>query len=74
MALILGVWFVVGIMLVGAVRAASSSPGTRAAASVPVLRLQGPAVLFTFFAVASAFPLLALRRHREVLSRTWRAS
>ncbi len=65
-ALILGLWFVVGITLM-APFALEFIAGSNGGPSVPVLRLQGPAVLFTFFAVASAFPLLALRRHAEVL-------
>jgi O-antigen/teichoic acid export membrane protein len=35
--------------------------------AVPILRLQAPALLATFAAVACAYPLLSLRRHRDVL-------
>lgn len=65
-ALILGLWFIVGIELI-APFALEFIAGANGGPSVPVLRVQGPAILATFFAVASAFPLLALRRHREVL-------
>ena len=65
-ALIVGIWFVVGIELL-APFGLEVLAGKDGDLSVPVLRAQAPAVLATFFAVASAFPLLALRRHKEVL-------
>lgn len=65
-ALIVGVWFVVAIELL-APFGLEVLAGAQGDLSVPVLRVQAPAVLATFFAVASAFPLLALRRHKEVL-------
>ena len=35
--------------------------------AVAVLRIQAPAIMATFIAVACGFPLLSLRRHRELL-------
>lgn len=65
-ALILGLWFTVGL-IIGAPFIIDVLTGGGADPSVEVLRVQAPAVIATFFAVASAFPLLALRRHKEVL-------
>jgi O-antigen/teichoic acid export membrane protein len=42
-----------------------AGPGYEAA--IPILRIQAPAICATFVAVACAYPLLSLRRHREVL-------
>jgi O-antigen/teichoic acid export membrane protein len=41
--------------------------GDQGAPAAAVLRIQAPAVVATFIAVGCAFPLLSLRRHREVL-------
>ena len=41
--------------------------GPEFAPAVDILRIQAPAALATFAAVACAYPLLSLHRHREVL-------
>jgi O-antigen/teichoic acid export membrane protein len=64
-AVIVGAWFVLGIEL-GAPFLVKVLAG-HAPHSVPVLRIQGVALLATFVAVACSFPLLSLHRHRELL-------
>ena len=64
-AVIVGAWFVLGTEL-GAPFLVKVLAG-HAPHSVPVLRIQGVALLATFVAVACSFPLLSLHRHRELL-------
>lgn len=66
LAVITGAWFVVCIE-VGAAAAIRIIGGAAAAPAVPVLRIQGLALVATFVVVACGFPLLAERRYREVL-------
>jgi O-antigen/teichoic acid export membrane protein len=65
-ALIAGGLCVVAMEL-GAPLAVRLIAGADYAPAVPVLRIQAPAVLATFATVACAYPLLSLRRHREIL-------
>jgi O-antigen/teichoic acid export membrane protein len=65
-ALLVGGLAVVGIEL-GAELAIRLLAGDGYGPSVPVLRIQAPAVLATFAAVACAYPLLSLRRNTQVL-------
>jgi O-antigen/teichoic acid export membrane protein len=65
-ALIVGGLAAVGLEL-GARIAVDVLAGAGYEEAVPILRIQAPAVLATFAAVACAYPLLSLRRHREVL-------
>lgn len=66
-ALILGLWFLLCVEL-GARPVIDVLAGLdQAEPSVDVLRVQGPAVVATFIAVACAFPLLSLARYRDVL-------
>jgi O-antigen/teichoic acid export membrane protein len=65
-ALLVGGLAVVGLEL-GAEVAIDLLAGSGYEESVPILRIQAPAVLATFAAVACSYPLLSLRRHREVL-------
>jgi O-antigen/teichoic acid export membrane protein len=65
-AVIAGGWMVVALEL-GAPFMVQVLAGSDAGNAVPVLRLQGLALVATFVAVACAFPLLSLRRHRELL-------
>lgn len=67
LAVLAGGWIAVCLEL-GAgfvVEVLAGSEGTHPAAAV--LRIQGLAVMFTFIAVACAFPMLSLRRKRELL-------
>lgn len=63
---ILGAWIVVCIQ-VGAGFAIGVVGGSDAAPAAALLRIQGIALLATFITLACAFPLLSLRRHRELL-------
>jgi O-antigen/teichoic acid export membrane protein len=65
-ALIAGVLAAVGLEL-GARIAIDVLAGASYAPAVPILRIQTPAIAATFVAVSCAYPLLALRRYREVL-------
>ncbi len=65
-ALILGGLCVVGVEL-GAELAVRLLAGDDFEPAVSVLRIQSPTILATFAAVACAYPLLSLRRHRETL-------
>jgi O-antigen/teichoic acid export membrane protein len=64
-AVIVGALFVIGIEL-GAPFLVKVLAG-HAPHSVPILRIQGVAILATFVAVACGFPLLSLHKHRELL-------
>jgi O-antigen/teichoic acid export membrane protein len=65
-ALITGGLAVVCLEL-GAQLAVDVLAGSGFEGAVPILRIQAPAVLGTFVAVACAYPLLSLRRHGDVL-------
>lgn len=65
-ALLGGGLVVVGLEL-GAEVAIDLLAGPGYEEAVPLLRIQSPALLATFAAVACAYPLLSLRRHRDVL-------
>jgi O-antigen/teichoic acid export membrane protein len=64
--LILGPWMALSLIL-GADTIIDVIAGDEGAPAADVLRIQAPAVIATFIAVGCAFPLLSLRRHREVL-------
>jgi O-antigen/teichoic acid export membrane protein len=64
--LILGVWMALGLVL-GARLAIRVIGGSGFDASVAVLRIQGLAIIATFFAVTFGFVLLSLRLHRALL-------
>jgi O-antigen/teichoic acid export membrane protein len=64
--LILGPWMALCLIL-GADTIIDVIAGDEGAPAADVLRIQAPAVIATFIAVGCAFPLLSLRRHREVL-------
>jgi O-antigen/teichoic acid export membrane protein len=66
-ALIAGGLAVVGLEL-GARLAIDILAGPDYAPAVPILHIQAPAVLATFAAVALSYPLLSLRRNRDVLT------
>jgi O-antigen/teichoic acid export membrane protein len=63
---LLGCWFVV-CLEVGAPLAIKILGGPAAEPAIPVLRIQALAVLATFITLSCGFPMLALRRHRELL-------
>jgi O-antigen/teichoic acid export membrane protein len=66
LAVIVGSWMVVCVEI-GAPAAVRVIGGADAEPAVPVLRIQGFALLATFVVVACGFPLLAERRYREIL-------
>ena len=66
LAVLIGVWLAVCIEL-GAGFVVEVLAGHGAHPAVDVLRIQGLAVMFTFVAVACAYPLLSLGRRRELL-------
>jgi O-antigen/teichoic acid export membrane protein len=68
-ALLVGGLGAVGLVL-GARIAVDILAGSDYEAAVPILHIQAPAILATFVAVACSYPLLSLRRHREVLLAT----
>lgn len=68
-ALILGVWFAL-VILLGAELMIDVVAGDQSRASVPVLRIQAVAIVATFVGLGCFFPLLALRKHRELLLST----
>jgi O-antigen/teichoic acid export membrane protein len=65
-ALILGVWMMLGV-LVGAPFAIRVIAGHDFAPSVPVLRIQGVALVATFLAATWGYGLLSLRRYRALM-------
>ncbi len=65
-AVIVGVGLVLGIEL-GAPLILAILAGDGGKPSVSVLRIQAPALLATFLAVAAGFSLLSIRRHRALL-------
>lgn len=65
-ALILGVWMMLGV-LVGAPFAIRVIAGPDFAPSVPVLRIQGVALVATFLAATWGYALLSLRRYRALM-------
>lgn len=64
--LILGLWTLLALEL-AAEPIMDVLAGEEGEGSVPVLRIQAVAIVATFVAVAAGFPLLSLRRHRELL-------
>jgi O-antigen/teichoic acid export membrane protein len=66
LSVIVGSWIVVCIEI-GAPFAIKLLGGSQAEPAIEILRIQGPALLATFVAVACGYPLLSLRRHRELL-------
>jgi O-antigen/teichoic acid export membrane protein len=66
LAVLTGIWVAVALEL-GAPFAIQVLGGHAAAPAVPVLRIQGLAIMATFVAVACSFPLLSLRRYRDLL-------
>jgi O-antigen/teichoic acid export membrane protein len=66
LALLAGTWLVV-CLEVGAAFAIHVLAANKADPAIAVLRIQGAAVIATFLAVACGFPLLTLRRYRQVL-------
>jgi O-antigen/teichoic acid export membrane protein len=66
LAVLGGVWIALGLEL-GAGFIVEVLGGAAAEPAAAVLRIQGLAVMGTFVAVACTFPLLSLRRHRELL-------
>lgn len=64
--LIVGCWVALCVVL-GAEFLIQVVAGPDFDASVPVLRLQGPALLGTFLVATWGYGLLSLRRHREIL-------
>jgi O-antigen/teichoic acid export membrane protein len=65
-ALIGGAWASMAVVL-GAGFAIDVIGGPEFEPSVAVLRIQGVALVATFIAFATSYPLIALRRHRELL-------
>lgn len=66
LAVLIGVWLAVCLEL-GASFVIKVLAGQSAHPAVAVLRIQGLAVMFTFVAVACAYPLLSLGRQRALL-------
>jgi O-antigen/teichoic acid export membrane protein len=64
-AVIMGAWIVLGIEL-GAPFLVKVLAG-HSPHSVPILRIQGAAMLATFVAVACSFPMLSLHKHKSLL-------
>ena len=65
-AVILGAGFALCIAL-GAETIIDLVAGDEGGPSVPVLRIQGLAIVATFLAIGCGYPLLSLRRHRALL-------
>lgn len=65
-AVLVGLGFLV-VLELGAQVMIDVLAGYEEGSAVPALRLQAPAVVFTFIAATCGFTLLSLRRHREVL-------
>jgi O-antigen/teichoic acid export membrane protein len=66
LSVLAGVWIALGLEL-GAGFIVEVLGGAAAEPAAAVLRIQGLAVMGTFVAIACTFPLLSLRRHRELL-------
>jgi O-antigen/teichoic acid export membrane protein len=66
LAVLIGVWLAVCLEL-GAGFVIEVLAGKSAHPAVAVLRIQGLAVMFTFVAVACAYPMLSLGRQRDLL-------
>jgi O-antigen/teichoic acid export membrane protein len=66
LAALIGVWFALAIEL-GAGFIVEVLGGQDEAPATAVLRVQGLAVMFTFMAVACAYPMLSLNRRRELV-------
>jgi O-antigen/teichoic acid export membrane protein len=66
LAVLVGVWLALALEL-GAGFIVELLGGDAAEPAASVLRIQGLAVMGTFVAVAGTFPLLSLRRHRELM-------
>lgn len=67
LALVVGVWMVL-CLEIGAGFVIHVLAGNQADPAITVLRIQGPAVLATFLAVACGYPLLTLRRYRDAIA------
>jgi O-antigen/teichoic acid export membrane protein len=65
-AVLLGLWFLLALEL-GAPVIIDVLAGDQGEPAVDVLRLQAPVIVFTFVAIAAAFVLLSMRKHKEVL-------
>ena len=65
-AVLLGLWFLLALEL-GAPVIIDVLAGDQGEPAVDVLRLQAPVIVFTFLAIAAAFVLLSMRKHKEVL-------
>jgi O-antigen/teichoic acid export membrane protein len=65
-AVLLGLWFLLALEM-GAPVIIDVLAGDQGEPAVEVLRLQAPVIVFTFLAIAAAFVLLSMRRHKEVL-------
>jgi O-antigen/teichoic acid export membrane protein len=66
-ALIAGVWVTICVEILAKL-AIDVLAGHAFADAIPVLRIQAPAIIATFLAVAATYPLLSLRGHREILA------
>ncbi len=66
LAVLAGTWMVL-CLEVGAGFAIHVVAGNKADPSIPVLRIQGLALIASFISVACGYPLLTLRRYRAVL-------
>ena len=66
-SVVFGLFLVVGLVVGARFAIEVIAPIDEFAASVPVLRLQAVAVVFTFFVATFSFALLSLRRYRELL-------
>jgi O-antigen/teichoic acid export membrane protein len=66
LGVVAGAWMVVCVVITAPL-AIRLIGGAAAAPAVPVLRIQGLALIATFVAVGCGYPLLAERRYREVL-------
>jgi O-antigen/teichoic acid export membrane protein len=66
LSLVAGTWMVVCVEI-GAQFAIHVLAGRHSDPSIAVLRIQAPAILATFVGMACGFPLLTLRRFRQVL-------
>jgi O-antigen/teichoic acid export membrane protein len=65
-ALIVGVWATL-CLEIGAGLAIELLAGDEFAPATPVLRIQAPAIIATFLAVAATYPLLSIAAYRDVL-------
>jgi O-antigen/teichoic acid export membrane protein len=66
LSVLAGVWLAMAVEL-AARFVVEVLGGAAAAPAAPILRIQGPAVMATFVAVACSFPLLSMRRYRPLM-------